>query len=130
MMRDKITIPAALFALLVDKASVTPSELASAVEKYKTLAKVPRLHIHGVRWFDGNNTQHKVYVYLNDTTVATLTGQGANEQYLWTAFDWLVENQPEAVPGWDKRLHHPTIYLRETIQGTYSDADVTRKKDM
>jgi hypothetical protein len=87
-----------------------------------------KLHIEGRRWFQRTygNTYHSVRIYLDDQLAAYLPFEyGYGDQFLQTALDWLKANGK--VPADAK---YGTLYLRETLGGTYSVVDVERKKDL
>lgn len=91
------------------------------------------LHIEGRRWFrrTAGNTYCTSRIFLDGKLVATLgpTG-GYGDQPLTNAMEWLAANgYPDCV---DARNGSPkgTLYLRETLHGTYSVVDVPREKDL
>lgn len=85
-----------------------------------------KLHISARRWFQKTygNTYHSVCIYVDSQLVHRVPfAYGYGEQWLQTAIDWLRLNGfPDAEYG--------TLYLRETLGGTYEVADVQRKKDL
>ncbi len=86
------------------------------------------LHIEGRRWFQRGpgNTYHSVRIYGNGELLATLPYQyGYGDQFLQTALDWLTANGHAPADA-----EYGTLYLRETLGGTYSVIDVERKKDL
>ena len=94
------------------------------------------IHIEGRRWFQRTygNTYHSVRIFRDGEEIAYLPFQyGYGEQFLQTAFDWLAEHGypelAERLPNGARRLFG-TQYLRETMHGTYSIIDVTRKSDL
>ena len=93
-----------------------------------TATKLNGLHIEGRRWFErtNGNTYHSVRIFANGEELACLPYQyGYGDCFLQTAIDWLKENK--LVPSDAK---YGTLYLRETLGGTYSVIDVQRKKDL
>jgi hypothetical protein len=86
------------------------------------------LHIEGRRWFQRGpgNTYHSVRIFKDGQQIAFLPYQyGYGDQFLQTALDWLKANKH--VP---ENAQYGTLYLRETLGGTYSVIDVTRKSDL
>ena len=86
------------------------------------------LHIEGRRWFQRGpgNTYHSVRIWIDGKQVANLPYQyGYGDCFLQTALDWLKANKQ--VPA---DAEYGTLYLRETLGGTYSVIDVTRKGDL
>jgi len=114
------------------------------------------LHIEGRRWFQKTygNTYHSVRIFKDGQVIAHLPYQyGYGDGYLQTALDWLRANGniPDVCANCGKpREGHPqqsgsglsnhyqhgfmphygTQYVRETLGGTYSVIDVTRKGDL
>lgn len=134
-MRKVIEVPTDLFLELcahTDTFTGQP-ELLAKLEPFKRLAQQPHIHIEGRRWFrsSSGNTYHTATVYADGELVVKL-GQhyGHGGQYLTTAFDWLLANRPELIPGYVKGKTNDTIYLREVIGGTYGVDDVPREKDL
>jgi hypothetical protein len=89
---------------------------------------VKSLHIEGRRWFQKTygNTYHSVRIWIDGKQVCTLPfAYGYGEGWLQTALDWLREQKliPEG-------QNYGTMYLRETLGGTYSCVDVTRRGDL
>ncbi len=86
------------------------------------------LHIEGRRWFQRTygNTYHSARIFIDGEMVAN-TGRhyGYGDCFLQTAIDWLKANG--YVP---QSAEYGTYYLRETLGGTYSVADVGRQKDL
>ena len=84
------------------------------------------LHISARRWFQKTygNTYHSVNIYIDGQMVHRVPfAYGYGEQWLQTAIDWLrLNGYPDAEYG--------TLYLRETLGGTYEVADVSRKGDL
>jgi len=84
------------------------------------------LHISARRWFQKTygNTYHSVSIYIDGQMVHRVPfAYGYGEQWLQTAIDWLRLNGfPDAEYG--------TLYLRETLGGTYQCEDVQRKRDL
>jgi hypothetical protein len=107
-----------------------------------------QLHIEGRRWFQKTygNTYHSVRIWADGKQIAHLPYQyGYGEQWLQTALDWLREQGHISSEcyrcGKDKALHsdtngcvfmahYGTLYLRETLGGTYSVIDVDRKREL
>jgi len=86
------------------------------------------LHIEGRRWFQRTygNTYHSVRIYIDGKLIVVLPFEyGYGEQFLQTAIDWLKANGH--VP---QDAQYGTLYLRETLHGTYSCIDVARKGDL
>ena len=86
------------------------------------------LHIEGRRWFQRSfgNTYHTVRIFVNGELVHTSDRTyGYGDCFLQTALDWLKEAQ--MVPADAK---YGTLYLRETLGGTYSVIDVARERDL
>jgi hypothetical protein len=86
------------------------------------------LHIEGRRWFrkGPGNTYHSVRIWKDGKQIAYLPyAYGYGDGFLQTAIDWLKENNH--VP---QDAQYGTLYLRETLNGTYSVIDVERKKDL
>jgi len=98
--------------------------------------KLNGLHIEGRRWFStsAGNTYHSVRIFADGKQLAYLPyAYGYGEQFLQTALDWLraeglIEAQEFYSNGNPK--YNGTLYLRETLGGTYSVIDVQRKKDL
>lgn len=92
------------------------------------MKKLNSLHIEGRRWFQRTwgNTYHSVRIFADGKQIAYLPfAYGYGEGWLQTAIDWL--KQQELIPA---DAQYGTLYLRETLNGTYSVADVTRKRDL
>lgn len=89
---------------------------------------IKSLHIEGRRWFQcsAGNTYHSVNIFLNGQHV-WYSGRhyGYGDCFLQTAMDWLKANGH--VPS---NAKYGTLYLRETLGGTYSVSDVAREKDL
>lgn len=86
------------------------------------------LHIEGRRWFARNygNTYHSVRIFKDGAQIAYLPeAYGYGDQFLQTALDWLKANGHAPADA-----QYGTLYLRETLGGTYSVIDVQRKKDL
>ena len=86
------------------------------------------LHIEGRRWFQRTygNTYHSVRIYRNGELLAHIPFEyGYGDQFLQTALDWLKANGHAPADA-----KYGTLYLRETLHGTYTVADVARKKDL
>ncbi len=86
------------------------------------------LHIEGRRWFQRTwgNTYHSVRIFANGEQLTCLPYQyGYGDCFLQTAIDWL-----KAQGLIDHEAEYGTLYLRETLHGTYSVIDVERKKDL
>ncbi len=107
------------------------------------------LHIEGRRWFQKTygNTYHSVRIFKDGKELVFLPYQyGYGEQWLQTALDWLREKghipnvcdrckvgKAEHESNGQGHYFHPaygTLYLRETLGGTYSVIDVGRKGDL
>ena len=88
--------------------------------------KPNNLHISARRWFQKTygNTYHSVNIYIDGQMVHRVPfAYGYGEQWLQTAIDWLrLNGYPDAEYG--------TLYLRETLGGTYQCEDVQRKRDL
>ena len=86
------------------------------------------LHIEGRRWFQrtAGNTYHTVRIFIDGECVHTSEcTYGYGDCFLQTALDWLKAN------GFaPKDAKYGTLYLRETLGGTYSTIDVGREKDL
>ena len=85
------------------------------------------LHIEGRRWFQRTygNTYHTAYIYKDGECIAKLGPHyGYGDQFLQTALDWL------AARGMAEKGRYGTLYLRETLGGSYSVSDVSRQKDL
>lgn len=90
--------------------------------------RIPGLHIEGRRWFQRTygNTYHSVRIWIGGEMVAHLPySYGYGDQFLQTALDWLKANG--LAP---QDAQYGTLYLRETLGGTYSVYDVSRKRDL
>lgn len=90
--------------------------------------KPKALHIEGRRWFQRTygNTYHSVRIWIDGKQVVVLPFQyGYGEGFLQTAIDWPKANKH--IPG---DAEYGTCYLRETLGGTYSVIDVTRREDL
>lgn len=86
------------------------------------------LHIEGRRWFQRTygNTYHTVRIFIDgDLKYASEREYGYGDQFLQTALDWLKANGYAPADA-----QYGTLYLRETLGGTYSVVDVTRQKDL
>lgn len=108
------------------------------------------IHIDGRRWFQKTygNTYHSVRIFKDGQLIAHVPYEyGYGEQFLQTALDWLranghipdtcyrchVERTKHAPDDRAGHLFGPaygTLYLRETLGGTYSVIDVGRKGDL
>ncbi len=89
------------------------------------------VHIEGRRWFQKSygNTYHTVRIFAGSECIYT-SGKhyGYDEQYLQTAFDWMLDNgYPELG---DRGRMAGTRFLREELDGTYSVIDVARERDL
>lgn len=90
------------------------------------------LHIEGRRWFQRGpgNTYHSVRIWKAGESLVCLPYQyGYGDQFLYTALEWLKANG-HIPAGFDPAKHGGSLYLRETLGGTYSVIDVTRKGDL
>jgi hypothetical protein len=86
------------------------------------------LHISGRRWFQRGpgNTYHTARIFIDGQQVAYLPmAYGYGDQFLQSAMDWLKTNGH--VPA---DAENGTLYLRETLGGTYDVSDVARQKDL
>ena len=86
------------------------------------------LHIAGRRWFQRGpgNTYHSVRIFKDGALIACLPFQyGYGDSFLQTALDWLKANGHAPTDA-----EYGTLYLRETLGGTYDVTDVTRKADL
>jgi hypothetical protein len=104
--------------------------LAEQLEPLLAVARIPKYHIEGRRWFQrsAGNTYHTVRIFENGELVHTSgRSYGYGEQFLDTAFAWLKANR-ELPPH--EGHHMGTIYLREVLHGTYSVTDVDRERDL
>lgn len=91
---------------------------------------MPLIHIEGRRWFQrsAGNTYHSARVFIDGTLAHNSDRHyGYREQYLQTAIDWLRANGH--IPA-ETRNACATLYLRETLGGSYSVIDVARQKDL
>jgi len=93
-----------------------------------SVSDMQSLHIEGRRWFQRGpgNTYHSVRIFIDGALAACMPYQyGYGDQFLQTAIDWLKAQGriPAAAP-------YGTLYLRETLGGTYSVIDVSRKGDL
>lgn len=108
------------------------------------------LHIEGRRWFQHGpgNTYHSVRIFIDGALAVVLPYQyGYGDQFLQTALDWLRETKriparvcdicsyagtcttcPNCIRPTVQK--YGTLYLRETLGGTCSVIDVTRKGDL
>lgn len=106
--------------------------LEEAEKTLSELCPTKSIHIEGRRWFQRlyGNTYHSVRIWI-DGELVLYSGEtyGYGDQYLQTAFEWLFvngyANQEER-----EKLGSFTLYLRETLGGTYSVVDVERKRDL
>ena len=92
------------------------------------MKNISGLHIEGRRWFQRGpgTTYHSVRIYANGEQIAFLPfAYGYGDGFLQTALDWLKTN--DYAP---QDAKYGTLYLRETLGGTYSVADVSRKSDL
>lgn len=100
------------------------------------MSELAGLHIEGRRWFQRGpgNTYHSVRIYANNQQIACLPYQyGYGDQFLQTALDWLREQKlipPQEYYANGNPKNYGTLYLRETLNGTYSVIDVDRKRDL
>ncbi len=87
------------------------------------------IHIEGRRWFQKSfgNTYHSVRIFQGGEQIACIgETYGYDYHFLQTAGKWLSENgYPEL-----KTQSLGTLYLRETLGGSYSVIDVEREKDL
>lgn len=86
------------------------------------------IHIEGRRWFQrpAGNTYHSARVFIDGTLVHNSGRRyGYGEQFLQTAIDWL--KSAGHIPA---NAEYGTLYLRETLGGSYSVIDVARQKDL
>lgn len=103
------------------------------------------LHIEARRWFErtNGNTYHSVRIFKDGEQIVFLPFQyGYGEQWLQTALDWMREQGliPNVCQRCEKDRNnckclqfnaaYGTLYLRETLNGSYSVIDVNRKKDL
>ena len=101
-----------------------------------TATKLEGLHIEGRRWFQRGpgNTYHSVRIFANGEQIAFLPyAYGYGEQFLQTALDYLREKgliEPQEYHSNGNPKNYGTLYLRESLGGTYSVIDVERKKDL
>lgn len=98
------------------------------IAKEQIAPKMKSLHIEGRRWFQRGpgNTYHSVRIFIDGALAVCLPFQyGYGDQFLQTAIDWLKAQGriPADAP-------YGTLYLRETLGGTYSVIDVSRKGDL
>ena len=92
-------------------------------------------HIEGRRWFQRTygNTYHSVRIYQGNALLVCLPYQyGYGEQYIETAIQWLEDNGHIAKRERYSNGGKPsgTLYLRETLQASYSCIDVGRQRDL
>jgi hypothetical protein len=86
------------------------------------------LHISGRRWFrkGPGTTYHSVRIFKDGAVLVYLPFQyGYGDCFLQTALDWLKANGHAPA-----NAEYGTLYLRETLGGTYDVADVARRKDL
>jgi hypothetical protein len=101
-----------------------------------TATELKGLHIEGRRWFErtNGNTYHSVRIFANGELIGTVPYEyGYGDQFLQTGLDWLREQgliEPQAYYPNGHPKHYGTLYLRESLGGTYSVIDVARKKDL
>jgi hypothetical protein len=91
-------------------------------------AERPNIHIVARRWFQrgAGNTYHSVRIYRGGEELAYLPfSYGYGEQWLQTAIDWLRANGHAPADA-----EYGTLYLRETLGGTYHVTDETRRRDL
>ena len=94
------------------------------------------IHIEGRRWFQKTygSTYCTVRIFRDGEQIAYLPLEyGYGEYFLQRAFEWLGNNgMPELAEkhanGSPK--NYGTAYLRDTMKGSYSVADVARQKDL
>jgi hypothetical protein len=106
----------------VDNRSTTTPEFA----RLTAACRRPKLHVEARRWFQKTygNTYHSIRIYVNDEQVHhNPCNYGYGDQWLQTAIEWLHEN------GYCDKVFG-TQYFREELGGTYSVADVDRRKDL
>jgi hypothetical protein len=90
--------------------------------------KMKSLHIEGRRWFQRTygNTYHTVRIFIDGELVHTSERTyGYDDCFLQTALDWLKANRFAPTDA-----KYGTLYLRETLGGSYSVIDVKRQKDL
>lgn len=88
----------------------------------------PQIHISGRRWFQRTygNTYHSVRILIDGQVAAHLGPcYGYGDQFLQTGLDWLKANGYAPADA-----EYGTLYLRETLGGSYDVADVDRKRDL
>jgi len=86
------------------------------------------LHISGRRWFQRSfgNTYHTVSIFDNGECIhISPKTYGYGDQYLQTALAWLTDNGYPQCAG-----QNGTLFIRETLGGTWSVADVARERDL
>lgn len=86
------------------------------------------IHIEGRRWFQRTygNTYHSVRIFKDGAQLAYLPFQyGYGDCFLQTALDWLKANGHAP-----QDAEYGTLYLRDTLGGSYSCIDVERRKDL
>lgn len=94
------------------------------------------LHIEGRRWFQRTygNTYHSARIFI-DGELKYETGRhyGYGDQFLQTALDLLREKgdiPPQEYYTNGNPKNYGTLYLRESLGGSYSVVDVSRQKDL
>ena len=103
------------------------------------LKKIKSLHISAQRWFHKTygNTYHSVTVFVNGETLRADFVYGYGEQFFQTAqallekagYDMLLRTDTENLNSFYSHYLN-SWQLREVLKGTYSVADVQRKKDL
>ena len=91
------------------------------------LKKIKSLHISARRWFQKTygNTYHSVTVYINGERLHAPFRYGYGEHFFQTAQELLGKARYDV-----KTARLESYHLREVLKGTYSVADVQRKKDL
>ena len=96
--------------------------------KYPDQKSMRSLHIEGRRWFQRTygNTYHTVRIFVDGELVHTSDRYyGYGDWFLQTALDWLKANGYAPADA-----KYGTLYLSESLGGTYSVIDVSRQKDL
>lgn len=102
--------------------------VAGARAKVKKLLLGPKIHIHGLRWFQKTygNTYNQVKIYLDDELAAFLPEEyGYGEYYLQRAWEWLMAHG--YVP---RNESYSTVYLREVLNATWMCGDVKLRRQL
>jgi len=84
------------------------------------------IHISARLWFQKTygNTYHSVTVYVNDENLRCDYAYGYGDSFFQTAEQLLRE------AGYNVPKNMESLYLRESLNGTYNVVHVSRKKDL